>query len=211
MVPAFKESTMGIWEQHLIHAEVAGQHPDRMITFACFDPRRANAVELLERAVVELGMVGLKIHPAAGFFPNEKMVYPMYEKAMEYAPRFDVPHLNLAQLLLGAGREEEALDQFREAAQLNPFNYIALANLGVKAYKDQNLQPATALFDRAIRVREDYAIAHKYLGLIYAERERPIASVRHLERSLEIDGRQPEAGNMRLLLEEMKRRANTPS
>ena len=83
LVPAFKESTLDIWEQHLIHADVAGQHPDRMITFACFDPRRPNAVELLERAVTELGMVGLKIHPAAGFFPNERMVYPMYEKAME--------------------------------------------------------------------------------------------------------------------------------
>ena len=83
LVPAFKESTMEIWDQHLIHAEVARQHPDRMITFACFDPRRPNAVELLERAVTELGAVGLKIHPAAGFFPNERIVYPMYEKALE--------------------------------------------------------------------------------------------------------------------------------
>jgi len=66
LVPAFKESTMDIWEQHLIHVEVARQYPDRVITFACFDPRRSNAVELLERAVTELGAEGLKIHPAAG-------------------------------------------------------------------------------------------------------------------------------------------------
>jgi uncharacterized protein len=83
LVPAFKESTMDIWEQHELHARAARQYPDRMVTFACFDPRRPSAVAMLERAVKELGMVGLKIHPAAGFFPNERMVYPMYEKALE--------------------------------------------------------------------------------------------------------------------------------
>ena len=83
LVPSFKESTLDIWEQHRLHADVARKYPDRMITFACFDPRRPNAADLLDRAVNELGMVGLKIHPAAGFFPNDRAVYPMYEKALE--------------------------------------------------------------------------------------------------------------------------------
>ena len=83
LVPAFKDGTMDIWEQHQLHADVARRHPDRIITFACFDPRRPNASALLERAVNELGMVGLKIHPAAGFFPNDRIVYPMYRKALE--------------------------------------------------------------------------------------------------------------------------------
>jgi predicted TIM-barrel fold metal-dependent hydrolase len=83
LVPAFKEATMDIWAQHQLHANVTHQHPNRMVTFACFDPRRPNAVAMLERAVKELGMVGLKIHPAAGFFPNDRVVYPMYEKALE--------------------------------------------------------------------------------------------------------------------------------
>ena len=83
LVPAFRESTMDIWQQHELHAEVAKKYPGRMVTFACFDPRRPNAVEMLERAVKELGMIGLKIHPAAGFFPNDRVVYPMYEKALE--------------------------------------------------------------------------------------------------------------------------------
>ena len=77
------EGTMGIWEQHVLHAQVARKHPGRIVTFACFDPRRPNAVDLLQRAVDSLGVVGLKIHPAAGFFPNDRVVYPMYEKAQE--------------------------------------------------------------------------------------------------------------------------------
>jgi predicted TIM-barrel fold metal-dependent hydrolase len=83
LVPAFKDATMDIWEQHELHARVTRKYPDRMVAFACFDPRRPNAVSMLERAVKELGMVGLKIHPGAGFFPNDRAVYPMYEKALE--------------------------------------------------------------------------------------------------------------------------------
>ena len=115
---------------------------------------------------------------------------------------------NYAQLLLAAGREDEALEQFRVAARLNPYNYIAVANLGVKAFKDRKLRAAVVLFDRAIRVRADYAMGHKYLGLLRAELDQPEASIRHLERSLELDGRQPEAEKMRFLLEEMKKRAS---
>lgn len=75
LVPAFRDSPpMDIWDKHVLQAEVAGKYPGRMVTFACIDPRRPNAVELLQRAVSELGVVGLKIHPAAGFFPNDPVV-----------------------------------------------------------------------------------------------------------------------------------------
>lgn len=74
---------MDIWEQHILYAGVARKHPDRMVTFACFDPRRPGAVQMLELAANDLGAVGLKIHPAAGFFPNDPVVYPMHQKALE--------------------------------------------------------------------------------------------------------------------------------
>jgi tetratricopeptide (TPR) repeat protein len=172
------------------------------------------AIQLCERALSMSPKLATAYNTLGRIYRKQgrdELAREMYETATEHAPRFDVPHLNLAQLLLGTGHEEEALEEFRTAARLNPFNYIALANLGVKAYKDQDLQPASALFDRAILIREDYAMAHKYLGLIHAEGERPVASIQHLERSLEIDDQQPEAENMRLLLQEMKRRADAPS
>jgi tetratricopeptide (TPR) repeat protein len=100
------------------------------------------------------------------------------------------------------------MEEFRTAARLNPFNYIALANLGVNAFKDRDWKPATTLFNRAIRVRDDYPMAHKYLGLIHAELEQPVTSVRHLERSLELDDKQPDVEQMRALLVEMKKRAS---
>jgi hypothetical protein len=51
-------------------------------------------------------------------------------------------------------------------------------------------------------------MAHKYLGLIHAELEQPVASVRHLERSLELDANQSDANQMRALLKVMKERAS---
>jgi len=169
------------------------------------------AIELCERALAMSPKLATAYNTLGRIYRkqgDEERAREMYQKAIEYAPRFDVPHLNFAQLLLGAGSEEEALEEFRTAARLNPFNYIALANLGVKAFKDQEWQPATVMFNRAIRIRDDYPMAHKYLGLIHAERDQPIASVRHLERSLELDDQQSEAEQMRLLLEVMKERAS---
>jgi hypothetical protein len=60
-------------------------------------------------------------------------------------------------------------------------------------------------------VREDYALAHKYLGLIHAQQAQPRAAARHLERSLELDDEQPEVEKMRFLLGEMKKRVNRDS
>ena len=62
------------------------------------------------------------------------------------------------------------------------------------------------MFTRAVQIREDYALAHKYLGLVHAELDDPAASIRHLERSLELDDAQPEVEEMRFLLAEMESR-----
>lgn len=66
-----------------IYAEVSSRYPDRIISFVGVDPRRKNAVELLERGVRQWGMKGLKLDPAAGFYPNEEICYPLYRKASE--------------------------------------------------------------------------------------------------------------------------------
>src|SRR5690606_16700765 len=48
------------------------------------------AVAELRRAITDLGLVGLKLHPSAqGFAPNDRRFYPLYEAAAE----LDVPVL----------------------------------------------------------------------------------------------------------------------
>jgi predicted TIM-barrel fold metal-dependent hydrolase len=78
---AFPGQEVPMQEVNRLHAELARQHPQRLIAFAGIDPRRSNAVELFTQCVQEWGMQGLKLHPTAGFYPNQKEVYPLLDKA----------------------------------------------------------------------------------------------------------------------------------
>jgi len=69
-------------------AEVLKQCPDRFICgYASVDPIKRGtdtAIGMLEEAY-GMGLRGLKLHPLAmQFFPNNKNVYPLYEKCIEY-------------------------------------------------------------------------------------------------------------------------------
>lgn len=66
-------------------AEVMRRYPDVFIGWATVDPWKGRAaVQELERAVTELGLRGLKLHPITqAFFPNEERFYPLYAKAQE--------------------------------------------------------------------------------------------------------------------------------
>ena len=64
-------------------ADAADQYPDRLIAFVGVDPRRKNAVEILEKGIQECGMKGLKLYPPCGFYPNESLVTSLWEKANE--------------------------------------------------------------------------------------------------------------------------------
>jgi predicted TIM-barrel fold metal-dependent hydrolase len=66
-------------------AGVARQYPDQFIGFASVDPwKGAWAVNELERAVNELGLRGLKLHPTTqAFYPNDTRFYPLWAKCVE--------------------------------------------------------------------------------------------------------------------------------
>lgn len=70
-----------------VHA-LCSQFPDRFMGFASVNPLSADAPEVLERAVRDLGLMGLKLHPPLqGFSPDDEAVFPVYEKAVE----LDIP------------------------------------------------------------------------------------------------------------------------
>jgi len=77
----YGETDIPVEEQNRQVSEVARKHPDRIIYFCGVDPRREGAVELFERCVNEWGAQGLKLYPTTGFFPADKAVYPLYERA----------------------------------------------------------------------------------------------------------------------------------
>jgi len=69
----------------LVHRyEIAHQaiqrHPTRLFFFGGVDPRRPDALELIDRAVGELGLRGLKIWPPVGISPDSATCYRLYER-----------------------------------------------------------------------------------------------------------------------------------
>jgi predicted TIM-barrel fold metal-dependent hydrolase len=78
------EPKLSIEEINKVFADAAEKYPQRLIAFAGIDPRRDKAAEMVERFIKEWGMKGIKLHSAAGFYPNDKVCYPIYEKALEY-------------------------------------------------------------------------------------------------------------------------------
>jgi predicted TIM-barrel fold metal-dependent hydrolase len=63
--------------------EIIRRHADQYYFAASVDPRRKNALQLVDKAVKEWGAVSLKLHPACGWYPNDKMVYPLYKKCID--------------------------------------------------------------------------------------------------------------------------------
>ncbi len=72
------DDAVSLEEQHRIFAKAVERHPDRLIAFAGVDPRRPDAVKLIERAVKEWDFKGLKLFTPAGFYPNDKCAYLVY-------------------------------------------------------------------------------------------------------------------------------------
>ncbi len=62
-------------------AEVANANSDVLIPFASIDPHKGRrGVDEARRLIADHGVRGFKFHPnVQGFFPNDRMAYPLYE------------------------------------------------------------------------------------------------------------------------------------
>ncbi len=65
-------------------AGLCEKYPDRLIGFASADPKASDAPAVLERAIRELGLKGVKFHPPLqDFFPDDESIFPVYRKLAE--------------------------------------------------------------------------------------------------------------------------------
>lgn len=75
------ESALSVEEENRAIAELARNHPGRIVPFAGVDPRRRRALELFRQGLDEWGMRGLKLHPGTGFDPGAEECRPFFELA----------------------------------------------------------------------------------------------------------------------------------
>jgi hypothetical protein len=78
-----QEAPLSIEEINRHYCLLAQKYQGKLYSFVGVNPGRHNAVEILDRAVKEWGAKGLKLHPATGFYPNDRVCYRLYEKCAE--------------------------------------------------------------------------------------------------------------------------------
>jgi uncharacterized protein len=88
VLQAYDLKTAGLDIPNEYVAETLKRYPDRFICgYASVDPLKRGverAVSMLEEAYA-MGLRGLKLHPVCmELFPNDKRIYPVYEKCIEY-------------------------------------------------------------------------------------------------------------------------------
>jgi len=71
-------------EQNRTHADMAKKWEGRLIPLAALDPRRPDIIEQATEAIEKWGMRGFKLHPSAGFYPNDPVCFPLYEKCADW-------------------------------------------------------------------------------------------------------------------------------
>jgi hypothetical protein len=69
--------------QNKIMWKIAQRYKGQIYSSVSVDPRRKDAVALFENGVSGYGAIALKLHPGSGFFPNDEICFPLYEKAAE--------------------------------------------------------------------------------------------------------------------------------
>ena len=83
-------------------AELANKESDIAIPFASIDPARGQmGVREARRLIRDYGVKGFKFHPSVqGFFPDERMCYPLYEVIAEHK---SIALFHTGQTGIGAG------------------------------------------------------------------------------------------------------------
>jgi predicted TIM-barrel fold metal-dependent hydrolase len=78
------EPEVCIEEQNKIIFQAAKKYPDKIIPFVHIDPRRRGAIKFVKKCVEEWGAKGLKLHPSAGFNPEESATLKLVESIADY-------------------------------------------------------------------------------------------------------------------------------
>ncbi len=109
-------------------------------------------------------------------------------------------HYHLGDLLLEAGRLDEAIDCFESAAALAPRQPEGHAALGAALLRKRSYAEAASRLEKAVALDPEYRTAHYLLGLAYRGLERDDEAQRELSRGVGAERRYfPDALSGRLL------------
>ncbi|MFX1256766.1 MAG: amidohydrolase family protein [Promethearchaeota archaeon] len=127
------EAKWSVEEMNHWVADQVNEYPDKLKALCAVDPRRGEkAIQLVEKAVTDWGMIGVKFHPTSGFYPDNPAFFPLYEKIVE----LDVPlhsHTSLYSVTMMSGKYADPMYMDGVAANF-PDMKIVLIHFGAKEW-----------------------------------------------------------------------------
>ena len=120
-------------------------------------------------------------------------VISCYSKMLEMDPGNVQTHHSLGNLLVGAGRSEEALVHFKKAVELRPDVAEYRNNLGVLLLADGQVSEAVGHFRKALESDPLYAETHYNLGMALAKGGQVGDAIAEYRKALELQPEHPKA------------------
>jgi protein O-mannosyl-transferase len=107
-----------------------------------------------------------------------------------------IAHRNLASAMTAVGKPDEAFEQFKAEAALNPHDMLSQLAIGAYLYHKGRLPEALAQFEKMTHLtaeRQPLSAAFAGMGMAYADMEKDGNAYLSFERSLRLNPNQPEA------------------
>jgi serine/threonine-protein kinase len=115
----------------------------------------------------------------------------LYRKSIDLNPKYSQAHIWFTNLLLSAGRFEEARAEAQVARTLDPISNIAITSSGWFAYFEGRFDEAARNFREAARLIHSFGPIHYWMGLACARAGHDAEAMASLEQCTAIMGRTP--------------------
>ncbi len=103
----------------------------------------------------------------------------LHRRMIAFAPTAAQPHWSYGQHLAGAGRLDDAIDEYRKAAEFQPRNEKIRNDLGAALARKGRTDEAIIQYREALDLAPDFAMAHNNLALALDERGKSAEAVEH--------------------------------
>ncbi len=167
------------------------------------------AVNELNKAVA-LGFDNADVHNnLAGIYLTQGSIDNAIDElrlALKFNPMDSNAHCNLGNAYMSKNLLDDAIPEFKEAVKYNPTDGEIYHYLGNAFYRKGQYGDAVHAFNQSVHYQPDNPLAHKMLGVIYANYlSNPSGALFHLSETLRLDPRQPMAKEITEAIRKLKK------
>src|SRR3990170_691012 len=126
--------------------------------------------------------------------------------ALKFNPKDSNAHCNLGNAYISKNLGDEAISEFKEAITCNPADGEIYYYLGNAFYRKGRYSEAVDAFNQSVRYQPKNPLAHKMLGVIYANcLNNHSKALFHLNETLRFDPQQPMAKEIMGMIDKLKK------